>query len=197
MKENELLEVTKEFVIQGLNTLEGIVPFVGNFVTTIRLNRFNKRIKKNEEKILEIFKYLSENDAEFFAEKVGVPVFEKIMQDQEDDKAEFLLLGFENCVKNNVKDEDIIVYYFDLLSEMRVMELKRFVSLSRRTNEAPIIPIVGSDQEMLISSADNKLKRAGLICAKTSWSTENGETINPSTITISQNGDKFLDFLGF
>ncbi|UUV25837.1 MULTISPECIES: hypothetical protein [Lysinibacillus] len=119
------------------------------------------------------------------------------MQDQEDDKAEFLLLGFENCVKNNIKNEDIIVYYFDLISEMRVLELKRFVTLSRRTEEGPIIPIVGSDQEILINSADNKLKRAGLICAKTSWSSENGEYINPGTITISQSGNKLLDFLGF
>ena len=154
-------------------------------------------MKKNESKIRDIFKMLSEHDIEFFAEKVGVPVFEKIMQDQEDDKAEFLLLGFENCVKNDIKDEELIVYYFDLLTELRVMDLKRLVSHSKRTDERPIIPINDSYEEVLIDSSDVKLKRMGLIQARTSYSTDNGETINRSSITVSEKGNSFLDFIGF
>ena len=194
---NELFEATKELVIQGATSLSDITPIVGNFVTGVRLNRFDKRIKKNEIKIREIFRVMSEHDIEFFAEIVGVPVFENIMQDQEDDKAEFLLLGFENCVKNDIKDEELIVFYFDLLTELRVMDLKRLVSHSRRTDERPIIPINGSYEEVLVESSDVKLKRMGLIQARTSYITDNVETINRSSIKISENGNSFLDFIGY
>lgn len=139
---------------------------------------------------------LSEHDTEFFAEKVGVPVFEKIMQDQEDDKAEFLLLGFENYVKNNIKDEDLIILYFDLLTDLRVFDLKRLVTLSRRTDAPPVLPletICQTDYKMLIDSTDLKLNGLSLINLSQTW----GGGINRlEPLTISKKGNAFLDFIG-
>lgn len=196
--ENELLDTTKELVIEGATFLGDITPFVGSFVTNIKLKRFEKRIKKHETRILKIFSLLSENDVDFVAEKIGVPVFEKIMQDQEDDKAEFLLLGFENCVKNNIKDEDLIVYYLDLISDLRVLDLKRLVAFSGRTDVKPIVPEKDSKEELLLHASDEKLNRLGLIQVKMGWSSENGNQINYAfPIELTRRGMTFLDFIGF
>ena len=197
MNANELLKETKELVAEAIDLTGDIVPIVGAITNFARRKRFTKRINAHEKKLKDIFYYISQSDVEYFAEKIGTMVFEKIMNDQEDDKAEFLVLGFENCVKNEIKDDDLIIYYFDLLTELRVMDLKRFVSLSRRHGHTPILPIMDSDEEMLIESSDSKLYRMGLITAKMSWSTESGEKINSSTISISKKGNLFLDFIGF
>ncbi|WP_153127483.1 hypothetical protein [Peribacillus tepidiphilus] len=197
MDTNALFEKTKDMVLDVANATGEFVPGVQTMVNFARFKRFNSRLLALEDQIREIFLSISKSDIEFFAEKVGTMVFEKIMNEQEDEKAEFLVLGFENCVKNDIKDTDLILYYFDLLTELRVMDLKRLVSLSGRTEARPIIAAFGSEEEMLIDASDTKLKRMGLIKARTNWSTDNGETIDVRSITISEKGNRFLDFIGF
>lgn len=175
-----------------------LVPIISGFANHIRYKRFKKRIDNNEKKIKKIFHSIYESDVDFFAKKIGTMVFEKIMNDQEDDKAEFLILGFENCVENNIKDEDKIIMYFDLLTELRSFDLKRLVTLSRRTGDAPIILIEGSDEQKLIQFSDSKLRRFGFVKTGTSWSTEGGEKIDyGKPIEITNFGNQFLDFIGF
>ncbi len=175
-----------------------LVPLISGLANQVRYNRFKKRIDKNEERIKKIFHSIYESDVDFFAEKLGTMVFEKIMNDQEDDKAEFLVLGFENCVQNNIKDEDKIILYFDLLTELRSFDLKRLVTLSRRTGDGPIIAIEGSDEQKIIHFSDAKLRRLGFIKVGTSWSTEGGEKIDYSKpIEITNFGNDFLDFIGY
>jgi hypothetical protein len=122
-----------EKVLELTQATGDIVPVISGLSNFVRYKRFKKRIEKSEKKIKNIFQLILESDIEFFAEKVGTMVFEKIMNDHEDDKAEFLILGFENCVQNNIKDEDKIIMYFDILTDLRTFDLKRLVTISSKT----------------------------------------------------------------
>ncbi|QUG41290.1 hypothetical protein KD050_18745 [Psychrobacillus sp. INOP01] len=198
--ENYEIDKIKDSIIDRIALLvtstSDIAPIISGIANAVRMKRFRKRIDIHEEKIKIIYRSLDMEDYEFFAEKIGTMVFEKIMNDHEDDKAEFLILGFENCVNNDIKEEDVIIFYFDLLSELRVFDLKRFVTLSRRTEEAPVLPLEGigqTDYKMFIDSTDTKLYRLGLVNLSTTWG---GEINRLEPITISRKGNAFLDFIG-
>lgn len=136
-------------------------------------------------------------DYMFFAEKIGVMVFEKILNDHEDEKAEFIILGFANCVENKIKKEDKIIMYFDLLSDLRCYDLKRLVTISEK-EDGELFPEPESfDGKTLTMHSDYKLKRHRLIDVPTTWSRENGEQIDyRKLVTITNVGRDFLDFIG-
>ncbi|ARD49051.1 hypothetical protein [Sporosarcina sp. P33] len=172
--------------------------YLGKFFQMVKNKQFDRRIKKVEEPFLRVLQMIPLNDFKYFEDKIGPIVIQRIFLDDEDDKAEFLILGFENCVKNEIKDEDLIIYYFDLISELRVLDLKRLVSFSGRTDETPIRPEESSKEELLLHSSDIKLNRLGLIQVKMGWSSENGDQINYNfPIELTKRGNKFLDFIGF
>ncbi|MFD4491645.1 hypothetical protein [Lysinibacillus fusiformis] len=190
------IEELYESLMQLLEQVGGIMPFTSSLVSWWQHRNFNKRVVCNEAKIKEIMLSVSITNAEFIYTKVAPMVFEKIVKDQEDEKAELLLLGFDNCVKNDLGDEDIIIYYFDLLTELRVIDLKRLFTFSKRTNESIIIPEMNSEQDMLLSFSDSKLIRLGLINERVTKPLGNDLKEYYDFIEVTSSGNRFLDFIG-
>lgn len=90
-------------------------------------------------------------------------VIEKIFLDEQDDKAELLVLGFENCVKNQLKNEDKIINYFDVISNLRMMDIKRLIFIYEFLEGMEPKNIFKADYRYHLRYVDEKLERLGLI----------------------------------
>lgn len=150
----EIGELTSDFISESV---------ISCFFGIINTRNLNKRLRVHEEKINNI--WLSANNSasrEFFTMKLTPIVFEKIINEHEDDKIDFILNGFENCVKNEITDLDKILFYFDIISDLRLLELRRFISYSKVFNVNRLSE-ENSEEAMMLKSIDEKLHREGLI----------------------------------
>ncbi|MEH7401577.1 hypothetical protein V7148_11360 [Gottfriedia acidiceleris] len=172
-----------------------LFPHVGSLFQFHKNKQFKKRISDNEEKLNKVLKSITESDYDFFVGKIGTLVFEKIFLDEQDDKAEFLVLGFENCVKNNLKEEDKIINYFDIISELRMIDIKRLIYIYEyleKKNPKDIFPV---ESRPHIRYVDQKLVRMGLIKIPIYETIEVDTDIEKAA--IMQIGIEILDFIGY
>lgn len=199
MKDESAFEIAKAFVAGSISLTGDFVPVIGGIMNFVYHQRFTRRLNKHEQRIKHIFSLIPAKDMEFMCDKIGVHVLEKVMKDEEDDKAEFLLLGFENCVTKEIKDQELVIYYFDLLSDLRMVDLKRLVSIVDN-DVIDITKIKENDlKNIIIRASDEKLRQKGLIEANISWSSGSGEAIrydNPD-FRLTQKGLSFMNFLGY
>ncbi|MGG0465260.1 hypothetical protein [Priestia aryabhattai] len=190
-----------ELVSQLLEKAESVlppgelVPYIGNLFQFNKNRQFEKRIKANEEKLIKIFKSISEVEYDFFVEKIGTLAIQKIILDEQDDKAEYFVLGFENCVNKNLKDEDRIINYFDVISDLRMIDIKRLIFLYEYLEGKEPENVFGSDISSHTRYVDQKLDRMNLIIKPTFEGMESDTVIDQVTITTF--ALEILDFIGY
>lgn len=139
------------------------IPWLGKLFQRMKNNQFNKRINKIEADFLEVLKLIPEKDYEYFGEKIGIITLQNIFMDEEEDKAEYFILGFENCVRCEYKNEDKAIALFDIVSELRMMDIKRLVFLYDYSKDKVSNNQPSEDMKPYIRFVDEKLERLGLI----------------------------------
>ncbi|MGH0593621.1 hypothetical protein ACQVPY_15185 [Bacillus pretiosus] len=90
-----------------------------------------KRLEDHQERIIAIedkIQRLDKTFNEFLKEKAFPIILEDIMNDAQDEKVNFLLNGFENIIDQEIKDENRIIAYCDVLRELRVDDIKKLLT---------------------------------------------------------------------
>ncbi|RKD25139.1 hypothetical protein BEP19_04805 [Ammoniphilus oxalaticus] len=158
------MKSAKDLIDRAIDNLpvEGL-PYVGSFFQFIKNKQFEKRLNLIEPRIKDILNLISIEDYEYFCEKIGCMTLQKIFMDEEDDKAEYYILGFENCVKEEIKDEDKVITLFDIISELRMIDIKRLTFLYDYSKGKKRSFEITEDMTHYIRYVDEKLERLGLI----------------------------------
>lgn len=158
------------------------IPVAGSIMNTVRFKKIENELTKHEGKINAIGEKLDRSEHEvFFKQEVFPIVFNKILQDEQVEKTSIFLNGLEYIVDNEVVDEDIIFHYYDVLSELRLADIRHlaekyesdliyFGILKRRpTLRVPKIPVTKEEKKKNKEKVDveqymnNKLQRLGIL----------------------------------
>ncbi|MGR9632822.1 hypothetical protein ACU82A_00785 [Bacillus cereus] len=116
------------------DNIGSVAPYISGAITSHRINRLKKRLEDHQERIIAIedkIQRLDKTFNEFLKEKAFPIILEDIMNDAQDEKVNFLLNGFENIIDQEIKDENRIIAYCDVLRELRVDDIKKIVNLHR------------------------------------------------------------------
>ncbi|WP_218025415.1 hypothetical protein [Alkalibacillus haloalkaliphilus] len=193
---DEIIKSSKD----DIENVGDFLPYIGSLFRAFKMKQFNKRLAKNENRIKGIYSVIPSESFEYFGIKIGTSVIQNILLDDEDEKTEYLLLGFENTVRNGFTDYDVTLLYFDLICELRSADLKRLVDLSHRNGQAPLVPIEDSSEQTFLSYIDRKLENKNLILRERTWGGLGGEYVENtdlSTVKITDLGNKLLDFISY
>lgn len=188
--------IINELMDEVQSALPGeLLPYVGKIFQFNKNRQFEKRIKANEKKLKKVLTSIPEVEYDFFVGKIGTLVFEKIFLDEQDDKAEYLVLGFENCVNNKIKEEDKLINYFDIISSLRMLDIKRLIFLYEYLEGKNPENIFYSDFSSHTRYVDEKLERMGLIKKPIVESMESDTDID--RVAITHFAIEILGFIGY
>ncbi|HDR6770908.1 MULTISPECIES: hypothetical protein [unclassified Bacillus cereus group] len=200
-----------EFVFDNIGS---VAPYISGAITSHRINRLKKRLEEHQERLMVIESKLQKKDAafnEFLKQKAFPIILEDIMNDAQDEKVEFLFNGFENIIDQEVKDENRILAYCDVLRELRIDEIKRLLTYTGeyRYNVTPklnkLLSVSASEEEIkkhyenqaYKKYIQNRLERMGLLGIVASPGKDNMESIQniaKSEIGISTFGRHLIEF---
>lgn len=125
-------ESGEEALIEGLFLEQ--VPVIGKIISTIKYRRLSKRLKDNEQKIKKLSTKVNNiDDADFidFLKNFLFPsILQNIMEEDEDAKIGYFLDGFEQVIDEEVVDKSKILIMYDLLRELRYIEIEYLISFS-------------------------------------------------------------------
>ncbi|WP_238651791.1 hypothetical protein [Paenibacillus piscarius] len=111
-----------------LSLVEESIPFIGKALSVYKMNRFNKRLKRIENRLLNLTYSLRENEDALLNsvfQKIVLPVtLNDVLEEHEEEKIDLILNGIEYIYKNKIDNTSEILIYFDVLRELRVNELK-------------------------------------------------------------------------
>lgn len=157
------------------------VPFVGNLLTTLKINKLGDRLKTHQNKINEISKKVNRIDdvdfTAFLKDFLFPVVLQQLLEEDEDNKVGYFLDGFEQVVDHSINDKAKILRFYDLLKQLRFFEIEYLISLSTRRkvfemNNVALYEQVHEERfsyfetrsfkEMKLST-ENKLESLGLI----------------------------------
>lgn len=171
-------------------------------------------MEEHQERLMVIESKLQRKDAafnEFLKQKAFPIILEDIMNDAQDEKVDFLFNGFENIIDQEVKDENRILAYCDVLRELRMDEIKRLLTYTGeyRYNVTPklnkLLSVSASEEEIkkhyenqaYKKYIQNRLERMGLLGIVASPGKDNMESIQniaKSEIGISTFGRHLIEF---
>ncbi|MGH1277273.1 hypothetical protein ACQVWA_28545 [Bacillus cereus] len=200
-----------EFVFDNIGS---VAPYISGAITSHRINRLKKRLEEHQERLMVIESKLRKKDAafnEFLKQKAFPIILEDIMNDAQDEKVEFLFNGFENIIDQEVKDENRILAYCDVLRELRIDEIKRLLTYTGeyRYNVTPklnkLLSVSASQEEIkkhyenqaYKKNIQNRLERMGLLGIMASPEKDNMESIQnvaKPEIGINAFGRHLIDF---
>ncbi len=177
-----------------ISSVSDFLPLINNIFQAVKNRQFRRRIEANEERFKKLYQLIPETDYDFFAGEIGTIVIQKILLDEEDDKAEFFVLGFENCVKNNFKDEDKIITLFDIISNLRMIDIIRLIHIYNYKNNNESSKEISVDLKPYIRYVDEKLSRLGLIIKELIEGDE--VDTNLDNVVVTSMAFQVLDFIG-
>lgn len=179
------------FIVNStLNILLDKIPAVGSIMQTLNDERFARRLEEHKEKIEDIVTMVPSEERKYFLDKVGRTVLERIEADDEDDKVEYLLIGFENCVKRQITKEGMILSLFDLVSALRMNDLRILHCISTDQSQ------LDKDDESVRLSINNLLNQRIISVSKMTWELiGEPDKIYSSDFKITSIGEILLKFI--
>lgn len=196
------------------DNIGSVAPYISGAITSHRINRLKKRLEEHQERLMVIESKLQRKDAafnEFLKQKAFPIILEDIMNDAQDEKVEFLFNGFENIIDQEIKDENRIIAYCDVLRELRVDDIKKLLTytgeyrynVTRKLNN--LLSVSASQEEIkkhyenqaYKKYIQNRLERMGLLGIMASPGKDNMESIQnvaKPEIGISTFGRHLIDF---
>ncbi|MDA2110294.1 hypothetical protein PDN20_14735 [Bacillus cereus] len=196
------------------DNIGSVAPYISGAITSHRINRLKKRLEEHQERLMVIESKLQRKDAtfnEFLKQKAFPIILEDIMNDAQDEKVKFLFNGFENIIDQEIKDENRIIAYCDILRELRLDDIKKLLTFTGEyryniTGKLNNLLSVSASQEEIKKHYENqaykkyiqnRLERMGLLGIVASPGKNNMESIQniaKSEIGISTFGRHLIEF---
>lgn len=188
---NSLISNIKDLLgISADTALGDLAPIIGNALQSIKIRKLGKRLNSCEEKIEIISTKLSVIDDEKFVTLLKEFLFPSILQhlldEEEDRKTSYFLNGFEFVIDNKLINESKILIFYDILRELRVVEIEYLSTLSlaykqyrkklRESGERVENPFDNEEFSTMKHTIEVKLEGLGLI--KTSRSDSAKDSFN-------------------
>lgn len=154
------------------------VPVIGKILTSYKIHRLGVRLKRHEKQINELSEKVNNIEDIKFLEIVRGFLFPNILQElldeDEDNKIGYFLDGFGNAIDKQISDKDRILIFYDILRELRFIEIEYLISMSseaQRYKSAmfyenrvyPEDPFDNNDFKEMQFAIESKLERIGLI----------------------------------
>lgn len=162
----------------AFETLFDQAPIIGKILTSYKIHTLGQRLKLHDKKINEISEKVNQIEDSDFLDIVKNFLFPIILQElldeDEDNKIGYFLDGFGQVVENCISDKSKILIYYDVLKELRFIEIEYLISFSsasqraknRKFYEDRVFPKSIFDTKDFMEmrfAIENKLERLGLI----------------------------------
>lgn len=174
------------------------VPYIGKFVQTVKINRLIRRFKEHDKKINFISHLAADSvlSSEYISQRIFPIIFSDLFEEHEDAKINLILNGFENVFIEQNSNESVIINFYDMLRNLRYLDLKRLFYLAGLTEET-ITFVQESDVHGLIRNIDRRLENNGLLNIKKTWKDigDSDSDKDRNDVEISLYGNKFLKFI--
>ena len=136
-----------EIALDGGTTLLGeclkdvLVAHIAPGVVTTYLSYKQKRTEKNIMAMLDELKNrlniieehlraMEEDEINLIKNKVFPMIFDFVIDEAQERKIKYIANGIENIIAYKITDEDLILTYFDVLSELRMIDLKELLYIN-------------------------------------------------------------------
>lgn len=161
-------------------------------------------VKRQEQFELALSK-LSHGDITYYENEIFSHVLDITEQETQKEKIKLIINGFETILENNILDEDKIFTYYDVLKELRLMEIRRLFQHTskylefKRANAIKNFRIKLERDEAEVEKQhfenyiDNKLDKLGLIGGGVRVESE----IRDYDGMVTPFGKRFLNFIKF
>lgn len=124
----------------GLDILAGtiseVAPVISNIITSFKIRRLSKRLALHEKKIQNLSQKLVSIEDDKFVDLLKNFLFPSILQqlleEDEDNKTGYFLDGFGNVIDKKIIDESRILILYDILKNLRYIEIEYLISLSSK-----------------------------------------------------------------
>ncbi|WP_339169066.1 hypothetical protein MKX75_07380 [Paenibacillus sp. FSL R5-0341] len=198
---NELIqegEMINPYFGQILENGIDFVPYIGKLIQTVKINRLIRRFKEHDKKINFISHLAADSvlSSEYISQRIFPIIFSDLFEEHEDAKINLILNGFENVFIEENKNESVIINFYDMLRNLRYLDLKRLFYLAGLTEET-ITFVQESDVHGLIRNIDRRLENNGLLNIKKTWKDigDSDSDKDRDDVEISLYGNKFLKFI--
>jgi hypothetical protein len=116
--------------IGGAGEFAGTVsPYISGVMNHFRFTKIEKRLEQNEEKINKLIDKIYLKDSVFYKQEVFPIIFNKLVNEEQDEKVPILLQGFEHILDENIRDLEEIFHFYDVLEEMRISDILHLFEL--------------------------------------------------------------------
>ncbi|MDY7223989.1 hypothetical protein [Halalkalibacterium halodurans] len=160
------------------NVLMEAMPYIGRFLTSFKFYRLEKRLKKHAKTIDEMKARVELIDDIQFTELLKEFLFPMVLQglldEDEDNKVGYFLDGFSHTIDSKISDKAKILKFYDILKELRFIEIEYLISFSREYKRYKSEYIFenkkmlddhfeNGDFKMIRPAIENKLENLGMI----------------------------------
>ncbi|MEW9671074.1 hypothetical protein [Ammoniphilus sp. 3BR4] len=185
-----------ELIYEGSLELAGAAtPIAGALINHYRFNRIEKRLNEINSRFDRLEKEIRQQPTdvgEFIKHKIFPLVLENVFDEQQDEKIQYIINGFETTVEHQLIDEDLTYTYFDILRQLRMAELKLLnkYGMDEKDNLTDE-PIQGVNKYVV-----NKLQQLGLVSITLTWGDIGGgdKPLSSDRIALSEFGRQFIKF---
>lgn len=169
-------------VVLAFETFIDQIPIIGKIITTHKIHKLTKGLSRNSDQLERLSTKVEGIDDVNFSELLKIFLFPHVLtemlEEDEESKIAYFLDGFEQVVDNVIKDKSKILLYYDVLKELRFIEIEYLITLSTpykvflMDNEPEQEKDIGSRLSNYFKSEEfikfktvieNKLERLGLL----------------------------------
>lgn len=206
-----------EIALNGGTTLLGeclsnaLVAHIAPGVVTTYLSYKQKRTEKNImhtldefknrlNKIEEHLKVMEENEIDFIKNTVFPIIFDFVIDEPQEEKIGYIVDGVENIIAYKITDEDLILTYFDVLHELRIIDIRELLYINNYLidgNQAYSSSDQFNESEAVKKHIYKKLEKYNLIVIQPIIAELEGKeyTIDRHRAKISAFGRNFINFI--
>jgi hypothetical protein len=162
-------------------------------------------IKRKVDTIESNLQKLSDDQIDFIKEKVLPFVLDNIIDEEQEEKIIFIINAFGNIIEYKITDEDRIFMYFDILKNLRILDITMLISIEQNETQNDLSETRKMTEEEIkkvditIASKNHilrKLKHYNLINILETLIDLGGDEsiINDDRLHVSVLGKAFLNF---
>ncbi|MCM3736434.1 hypothetical protein M3215_11520 [Bacillus cytotoxicus] len=163
-----------------VDAVGGFIQPLGAILNGYKMRKLKKRLDSVEPELLRIKNKIEEKENSIFLKQEVFPLILKYLSDEdEDDKTNIYINGFEYTIDEGIEEMEKVYHYFDVLADLRISDIvhlfERFSPKDANTllkiklydvqrfSEDPAYREEIREQRDLKLYMDNKLVRLGLV----------------------------------
>lgn len=223
MDKNKVKEVIKdvsEISIQTASSIIGgmvsevlisqVLPGATTIIFTAKQKKtermFKEAIKQINERIDEIdekLEKLSQRELNFVEDNVVLVMLCQIEKELEEEKIKYFVNGMISAIEKPLTEEDIIIGFHDILSQLRMLDIRILVDAYKRTESSKAKEEkrgcdIENEYEALELYATRKLESLGLVTIHKTFNDLQGKemVMTKDRLFISTLGKRIIEFFG-